>query len=366
MEPRPHRRTPEPLPSSAERNLGRMIHDNVSPAKPSARLPDRPQSSLGQLEKLPTEMLVLVLHQLDFQTLSRALRVCSRIKTMVELVRPYQQVMQHAPKLLTALAKTNLIGRYPASRILQALETSRCASCSEFGAFLYLPTMDKVCFECLYQNRSFWVIPRAQTKKYFGLTKRQVGRLPAMRSIHGTYVVGGPERTHKRNYQLVSVGHAKQLGLDVHGSPEELAKLIPSTPTPRTSEAKLNEYFRFKHYQEAPLEPPGRATSLDPEETPYGNDRFAGMATLRVPHLTASGADWGHLCIGCLTLYRQFIDRTMPLPLVYEFSLSELPSKGHIYALVTRLYSHAGLLEHTKTCCGMRQLLAAERLPQRS
>ncbi|KAF4449551.1 hypothetical protein F53441_7210 [Fusarium austroafricanum] len=343
-----------------ELNIGRMIHNqDVNAAKPSTLCQERerPTSSLGLLDAIPAELLLLILNLLDFQSLSRVSRVCFRGKIIVESLSPYRQVMQHAPTILTALTKTNLISRYPASLILHALQTYHCVSCLDFGAFLYLPTCERVCLECLNQNRGLWMITTATARKCFGLTQRQLQTIPIMRSIPGTYSVRTLEKTHRKLYQLVSVRHAKQLGLDVHGSPEKLAEFMPSTPA---RGERSRKFYEFKRYHEAPLEPPGRDMSKLPQKANIGNDHFAGMASLRVPYISGSGADWGYLCRGCQVTYRHFGHGSLPSAVLSELCPPGMCPDRPLFALTTRFYSHEGLLNHIEDCYGIQQILRRE------
>ncbi|KAF5020328.1 hypothetical protein F66182_7634 [Fusarium sp. NRRL 66182] len=143
MESHTQNRRLSELACDLELNAGRMIQD-IIPAKPSTLRQERPVSSLGMLDTMPAELLLLTLNLLDFQSLSRLARACFRGKIIVESLSAYRQVMRHAPKVLPALAKTGLIGHHPALLVLSTLQTSRCVSCFEFGAFLYLPTCERV------------------------------------------------------------------------------------------------------------------------------------------------------------------------------------------------------------------------------
>ncbi|EXK29797.1 hypothetical protein FOXG_20601 [Fusarium oxysporum f. sp. lycopersici 4287] len=199
----------------------KVIHA-IIPAKLSAIHPERPVSSLGLLDTLPAELLVIALELLDFQSLSRLSRACLRGKRVVENYVPYQQVIQHAPKVPTALTKTNLVGYYPASAVYRTLRTHRCVSCSEYGAFLYLPTCERVCLECLFQNRGLWMMTPKMATWYVRLTHRQVQTLPIMDLIPGIYSLRGPETVHGEVFQLVNVKMAKRLAIEVHGSMKNL------------------------------------------------------------------------------------------------------------------------------------------------
>ncbi|KAH6956294.1 hypothetical protein DER45DRAFT_566473 [Fusarium avenaceum] len=336
-----------------ELNVGRMIQD-VNAAKPSTLCRERPASSLGLLDTVPAELLLLILNLLDFQSLSRVSRVCFRGKIIVESLSSYRQVMRHAPKVLTALTKTNLISRYPASFILHTLQTCHCVSCLDFGAFLYLPSCERVCLECLYQNRGLWMMTTATARKCFGLTQRQLQNIPIMRSIPGTYSVRSLEKTYRRVYHLVSVRHAKQLGLDVHGSLEKLAEFMPRISA---TGVRPGEFYDFKRYHEAPLEPPGCDMSKLPQKANIGNDRFAGMASLRVPYISGSGADWGHLCRGCQVTYRNFRGGSLLSAAILESCPPDVNPDRPLFASTTRFYSRDGLLDHINNCYGIQKFL---------
>lgn len=356
MDPHTNNHTLSEFACDSELNIGRMIQVTDA-AKPSTLCQKRPASSLGLLDTIPAELLLLVLDLLDFQSLSRVSRVCFRAKMIVESLSPYRRVMQHAPTVLTALAKTNLIGIYPASLILHVLQTWDCVSCFDFGAFLYLPACERVCLECLCQNRGLWMMTTATAKKCFGVTQRQLKAIPIMRSIPGTYSVRTPEKAHHKPYQLVSAKHAKQLGLNVHGSPEKLAEFMPSIPAVGE---RSREFYDFKRYHEAPLEPPGCDMSKLPEKSNIGDDGFAGVASLRVPYLSGSGPDWGHLCRGCQVTYRHFRDGSLPSAVLSELCPPGTNPARPLFASTTRFHSHDGLLNHVENCYGIGQICRRE------
>ncbi|SCO06289.1 uncharacterized protein FFE2_11073 [Fusarium fujikuroi] len=339
------------LTCDVEINLGRVIQD-ISPATSSTIHPERSASSLGLLDALPAELLVMTLNLLDFQSLSRVSRVSLRGKRIVENFLPYQQVIQLAPKVPTALTKTNLVGYYPASEVYRTLKASRCISCSDFGAFFYLPTCERVCFECLFQNRGLWMMTLPMAKKYFVLTQRQVQTLHIMRIIPGTYCVRGPEKLHRKPCQLVSVKSAKRLAIEIHGSAQHLAELIPQPPV-----ISLKEYYLFKRYHEAPLEAPGHDMSKLSDGANVGNDPFAGVSSLRVPYVTDSGADWGQLCKGCQVTYKDFKYGSLPSTILSLLCPPHTRPERPVFALTTRLHSRHGLLIHAEQCYGARKLL---------
>ncbi|KAI1009056.1 hypothetical protein LB504_001965 [Fusarium proliferatum] len=278
------------------------VIDHIIPARLSRVHPERSESSFELLGTLPAELLLITLDLLDFQSLSRLSRTCLRAKRVVENFVPYQQVIKHAPTVPTALIKAGLVGHYSSSAVYRTLRTDRCVSCTHFGGFLYLPTCERVCFECLHQNRGLWMITIRMAKRFFALTYRQVQTLPIMRIIPGTYCLRTRDKTHRDPFRLVSVKAAKSLGIKVHGSAENMAALLPElTREGRT----LNRLF--ERYLKAPVEAPGCDMSTLPPLMPrVGDDPYAGVSSLRAPYITDTGADWGQLCKGCQITYKDF------------------------------------------------------------
>lgn len=164
---------------------------NVAPARFSIirRAPADP--SLGSLDQLPAELFLLIPNLLDFQCFSRISRTCLRGKEVVEALPAYRDVMEHAPETLTALGKTRLLRYHAAPLLRQTLRTDKCASCFDFGGFLFLLTCERICFDCLRENRAFRMTTPTIAKQCFGLTENQLKRIPVLYSIPGSYAPGG-------------------------------------------------------------------------------------------------------------------------------------------------------------------------------
>ncbi|KAF4974050.1 hypothetical protein FZEAL_9004 [Fusarium zealandicum] len=330
-----------------------MIRD-LAQAQPLSIVCQQRGSSLGQLDLLPAELLLLVLDYLDFQSLSRLSRVSTMGKDIVEALPAYEEVIHHAPGTLAALGKTHLLGHHPAAMLHTALRQSRCVSCFSFGGFLFLPTCERVCFECLYENQALRMTTPSLAKQCFGLTENDLRRIPVMHSIPGTFGLRF-QFSHKRAHRLVSVKQAKELAIQVHGSVEKLAELRPRFPTGKLTAKDLG---MFKHFHEAPLEPPGCDLSRLPRKAQVVEDDFGGMASIRFPYLADAGTEIGHLCQGCLVTYGHYMQGSLP-----ESTLSELVPAGvgpyrPLLASLTRLWSTNDFLEHASQCYGVSSLVA--------
>ncbi|ROT38450.1 hypothetical protein SODALDRAFT_333027 [Sodiomyces alkalinus F11] len=337
------------LTCTLELDLHGMIRD-IPPALPSAIRRDSACSSLGSLDILPAELLLLTCNLLDFQSLSRVSRDSVKGKEVVEALPAYRDVIDHAPEVLTALGKTQLLRYHSAPLLRQTLRSGTCASCSDFGGFLFLPTCERVCFECLHQNRAFRMTTLATAKQCFGLTYSQLKRIPILHSIPGTYSVRF-QVSRRRVYRLVSVKQAKRLGVEVHGSVEDLAKLVPAR---RTVKMTTRQFWVFRRFHEAPREPPGCDLSRHMVE-----DDFGGVASLRFPYLTeAGGADYGRLCRGCRLTYDHYRQGELPTTVLSELAPPGVDPHRPLIAAVSRLRSREGFSDHIGHCYGARRLLA--------
>ncbi|RBR05895.1 uncharacterized protein FIESC28_11259 [Fusarium coffeatum] len=310
-------------------------------------------SSLGQLDSLPAELLLSVIDLLDFQSLSRLSRVSLLGKYVIEDLPAYRDVVEHAPEALVALGQTHLLSYHPATLIYSTLRQSRCVSCFAFGGFLLLPTCERVCFECLYENQSLRMTSPAMAKQCFGLTDQDLERIPVMHSVPGTFGLRF-QFAHKQVEHLVSVKQAKKLALEVHGSAENLAKL---RPTYRPGRVSMKDAAVFKHFHEASLDPPGCDLSRLPRKAEVVEDDFGGMASIRFPYLSDSGTEKGVLCQGCVVTYSHYVQGMLPQHTLSQLVPADVGPYRPLLALLTRLWSQEGFREHVHECYGVRRLL---------
>lgn len=133
---------------------------------------DTQGSSLGELDILPTEVLFFVLQALDLKSISRVSRVSRRGTVIVKSLAAYRNLLDKAPEALAALSQTKLLGVHSVSQLHDTLRADRCATCSEYGTYLFLPTCERCCWECLCINPAWRVISPGQAARYFGLSKK--------------------------------------------------------------------------------------------------------------------------------------------------------------------------------------------------
>ena len=322
-------------------------------------------ASLGNLDDLPLELLHSIFAVLDFQTLSHISRTCSRGVEVVESMPQYRDLRRHTPRAMAALGLTRLIRHHSAAALHAALLSAHCASCGEYGPFLFLPTCERCCFECLGKNQSLWVIPTYVAKKCFGLTTSLVKRLPIMRSVPGKYYVRLASISRQRQVQLVSVRSAKELAVKQR-SEEQMAQELQARCTAGLS---LHEFYTLRWLQAAPLQPPGPELATRLFEANEPNDKYCGMASIVFPSLlTGNRIETGLWCRGCEKMFREWSPHKL-----YPADVSRLVRRTsditEIHVLYTRQHlarSRIAFLDHITHCSGARELVPelAKRLRQ--
>ncbi|KAL6410151.1 hypothetical protein AUP68_06563 [Ilyonectria robusta] len=347
------RRRLRKLTNFEENDLRDMIQPHlVHRPMPSAISRDSSSSSIGRLDVLPQELLLEVLDLLDFQSLSRLSRVSLKGKRAVEALPSYRDVMIHSPAILGALGATRLLQIHSAALLRHVLLEGQCVSCFEFGAFLFLPTCERVCFDCLHENLALHMTTVTFAKRWFALTDDQIGRIPILHSIPGSYCVMW-QVTHRQIHRLVSIKQLKQLAIDVHGSPENVAKLMPKD----SSGMEYNEFHTLRRFHEAPLEPPGCDLSRLPPDENYVRDKYCGMASIRMPVLTSSGPDYGRLCLGCKYEESGHFLGSRPFSAVGDPLPPNMDPARLLLATLTRLRAKSGFIDHIRECSGIRRML---------
>ncbi|KAF2807883.1 uncharacterized protein BDZ99DRAFT_478406 [Mytilinidion resinicola] len=112
----------------------RHILDNVIPVDESTKPTFTPfqrecRSSLGQLDKLPLEILHESLGYLHLQSLSRLSRVSLRGKAVVESLREHGNIVSAAGHTFEILNRARILGLHSVTTLHAALCSERSISC---------------------------------------------------------------------------------------------------------------------------------------------------------------------------------------------------------------------------------------------
>ncbi|KAK4032322.1 hypothetical protein C8A01DRAFT_41244 [Parachaetomium inaequale] len=322
-------------------------------ARPSA-------GGIGRLDSLPVELFTNILEGLDFQSLSVFSRTSVRANNAVQALPAYREVMQHARGALSVLAKTRLLAHHPASSLRRALRSRRCGGCNDFGGFLFLPTCERACVECLSRKLSFRLAMPDAIMTYFGLTEDQLtSSIPPLQVLPGNYAAE-PQRMGDRVVELcnpgplVSVRQARDLALRLG---------VCSNPAEARRFNKPNVYSKWARdsipcgRDDGPLP----STIVRHMLPAAAADDFVGHghgpSHVRFPFLRADGqVDRGRWCRGCMRTRSDFMMDKLPEDVVEERAKDSFGGcvATKITAMASRVWAEEEFLEHVKHCYGAR------------
>lgn len=339
--------------SNPKTMVGGMI-SIFEPAKLSAIERSVSTSTASSLDRLPLELLHMICASLDFRSLSRLSRTSLRNKAIVESHPPYHNLMKYAPRTLNALGKTRLISAHSSALLHAALRSAQCLSCGQYGAFLFLPTCERICRLCLIRNHSFWMIPETKAKKCFDLAQRHLNKIPVMYSIPDMYNVGHYSSCGRRR-RLYDVKSVKKLAIKTHGSETKLKELVPALPSLSFGD-EVDEYHLFNAILNAPLEP-YQSDPLTILKEKGAWDDWCGMASIHFPSLPSQDSlESGLWCVGCEHLHSNYskLDSTTISRLVP----ADVEPRDYFNGMKYRARSKADFLEHVQNCHGVEMLIS--------
>lgn len=336
--------------SHQPQTLLRSVITISDPPKPPAPLQARDRlSSLGALDRLPAELLDQVLGHLDVQSLTRLSRTCYQANAILGCNSSYQHLLGYAADTLAALSETQLIHRYSLSQLDAVLQSQRCETCPGYGAFLFLPTCERCCWQCLQFRPERLVVPPGVACKALDLTAEEVEELPLMTCIPGRY--GTRQLLVDKVMSLVAVAHAMELAVSFYDSAEELREVLDQldiTGSAAHTARFLQRLLWVDDYFDAVLVP-DRGSSLV--------GRYFGLASIRIPSLVLPDqVEYGHWCRGCEWVYDRR-DR-LPADAVAQIAHADLDPDRVLLRMARTAYSTTGFLEHIQSCYGAQKLLS--------
>ncbi|KAK2764583.1 hypothetical protein FQN54_009278 [Arachnomyces sp. PD_36] len=324
----------------------------ILPRQYFTTLPSR--SFTNSLRKLPPELLFLIYSYLDLESITKLRTVDRWMKVMIDAFPAYQNLLQHAPMAVQALADTHLLASFSISALYDALRSEACVGCSDFGPFLLLPLGKRCCFNCLQHNLLLRVITVPAAQKCFGLNKSAVDSLPKLHSLPGTY---GPEsRLVKGRKQLVSVWEAQERGIELHGGRDEMETTVLTNSLKELAAftRKTEKWSSRSANSLASRRPVRPKTPKEILEAP--NDPFRLLASVPFPFLRRGGTvEHGMSCVGCQNLKANhaLANKTLDTRnLTFERELEQNDIKS---------YTERGILQHFSQCRGTKNVRSLKR-----
>ena len=186
-------------------------------------LSDSQHPSVGRLDALPTEILLIILSHADVQSLSRFTQTSHLAKVMVDSLPAYRDLIKHAPKTLISLRKIQLIQHHSATTLYTALRSEKCTCCQGLALWLFGPTCERYCYDCIWRGKAVKAVTHHVARRLFGLNLQEVRRLPTIWRMPGSYF---GYNSAANPLKIVSWGQARELGISIHGSSEAMENYV--------------------------------------------------------------------------------------------------------------------------------------------
>ena len=120
----------------------------------------------NQLDRLPLELLIQVLLQLDIPSLTRFRGLNRRSMELVNSVRQYTAIIEHCPDIIRAIVSIQA-DAFDCGTLYRTLCTSRCFTCNRFGDHLYLIDCRRVCYLCFTRRAEYLPLTSREASKFF-------------------------------------------------------------------------------------------------------------------------------------------------------------------------------------------------------
>ncbi|MCJ1413560.1 hypothetical protein MMC19_007681 [Ptychographa xylographoides] len=257
-------------------------------------------STLGELEKLPREIINMVLLTLDLEALTvmRRVNICAR--RVISRLPEYKIVIEQAPSVLRAFLSVKLGSFTTLQRIYDALCSETCVGCGRFAPMLYLFTCSRVCGDCLISDNSFLPKPINLIELDYGLGIRSIRELPALHAIPGLYSHNGVIRRDRT--VLIDTATAEAYGIGSHGSVAAMNVYVNREKRFLETRYAMNQMEEARH-------PTGRNPPVPPHRAywdrgSFNPHRFMGILRIPVVYPKEKRAEWGLHCRDCFVFRR--------------------------------------------------------------
>jgi hypothetical protein len=136
----------------------------------------------NQLDRLPLELLIEVLLQLDIPSLTRFRGLNRRTMELVNSVHQYTAIIEHCPNIVRAIVSIQA-DAFDCGTLYRTLCTSRCFTCNRFGDHLYLIDCRRVCYFCFTRRAEYLPLTSHEASKFFTLNAKPKSNAKSSRKL---------------------------------------------------------------------------------------------------------------------------------------------------------------------------------------
>ncbi|KAH7128834.1 hypothetical protein B0J11DRAFT_525926 [Dendryphion nanum] len=158
-----------------------------------------PTTSLGELDRLPLELINEICLQLDITSIFYLRQTNTRARHVINALHEYQIVTTHALNPFCALLRTRSASRVMLIDFYRLLCTQICSLCNtHFGDLVYLPTWLRCCSHCVRSgDPKVCTVTLANVKRVLHLSKKSLAKLPALTTLPGIYTMDERPRSSR-------------------------------------------------------------------------------------------------------------------------------------------------------------------------
>lgn len=197
-------------------NNSRVAHDY------EALLTNPMSDALGNLRRLPREILWMIIEYLDLQSCLRFSQTCRMLRDFCQENTCYKVVHRYISWFLLILKSLGLQYWITVRGLCEEVQQPKCRSCGSNGHLLFLPTCERICTNCLWYNPAYWCIPLSEAQIAFDLANNDFLHLPIFRDRRHKFVTGGPHFALNNPGFLVPIKSALQFSIEAHGSRDNM------------------------------------------------------------------------------------------------------------------------------------------------
>jgi hypothetical protein len=156
---------------------------------PSTTAPAVPVSPLGTVSKVPAELVIAILLELDISSLLRFRHVNRPAREFVSTLLEYLAVVEVAAPLLLSTVRSGISDYLTIASLYRALRSTRCYVCGEVGHLIYLLTAERCCWHCIQNKRAiFRTVTLASFCRTTKRSKKKIQQaVPLLRSLKPEY-----------------------------------------------------------------------------------------------------------------------------------------------------------------------------------
>ncbi|KAF2018142.1 hypothetical protein BU24DRAFT_421144 [Aaosphaeria arxii CBS 175.79] len=179
-----------------------------------------PATTLGDLDKLPLELIHEICLHSDMSSIFRFRQVNTRARHILYALYEYRVVTTHARDAFCAMLRTELDPCPTLSAFYQLLSSQKCSICGhEYGDLIHLPTCIRCCSFCVRKHApELRVATAAKAIRYLKLSRHALSQITQLKLLPGIY--GMEERRRVGRPKVLSIQSAREAYRKQNGGEE--------------------------------------------------------------------------------------------------------------------------------------------------